>query len=534
MIRKQSLFSGIIAFLLVFVFVSCTHAQIQKKDKSDFEKFFTALNIIKYAYVDSVHGDELVEDAIVSMLRDLDPHSTYFSKTDIKEANEPLEGNFEGVGIQFQLYKDTILVVAAIPGGPSDKAGILAGDKIVSIDGENATGKKLTTKYVREHLRGKKGTKVRVGIKRGSRKKILDFKITRDKIPLNSVNAYYMIDDKIGYVKLDRFSKKSAEEINDAIDALKKQNMEHLILDLRNNSGGMLGAAIDISDIFIDSEKLLVYTEGLRAPLKEFKSGKKGAFEEGKLIILINEGSASASEIVSGAVQDWDRGIIVGRRSFGKGLVQRPFLLPDSSVIRLTTSRYHTPSGRCIQKPYDEGSEEYYMDLYKRLKNGELNDEAAIHFPDSLKYFTNNKRIVYGGGGIMPDIFVPWDSTKYSDYYTELIRKGVLNEFVTDLLDKQRNEFTQKYTELNSYIENYNFDEQQMKAFLNFAVEKGVPTDETGYATSKEQIALVLKALLARNLFNISAYFDIIGTVDPEINKALELMYDEDAFKILN
>jgi len=406
----------------------------------------------------------------------------------------------------------------------------MAGDKIITINGENIIGDKLTNKFVRDHLRGKKGTKVIVGIKR-SKKELIEFDIIRDKIPINSVDASYMVSNKTGYIKITRFARTTKEEFDKAIINLKKQGAEKLILDLRGNPGGYLGTAISIADEFLDKNKLIVFTEGLRSPKKEFTSSEKGNFEKGKLLVLINEGSASASEIVSGAVQDWGRGLIVGRRSFGKGLVQRPFTLPDSSVIRLTTARYHTPSGRCIQRPYDEGVNEYYNNLQERMKNGEFVHPDSIHFPDSLKYTTVSGRTVYGGGGIMPDIFIPWDSTQYNDYYTDIIRKRLPNEFVISYLDKNRELLTSKYTTIKKFKKEFSISEEDMAEFLVLAKEKKIEFNEKQYADTKNKIKLLLKAVIAQNIFGINSYYEVISELDEVLQKAIKLIDDDKVFK---
>jgi len=519
------------ALLLIFALALMTPAQSQFQNKDDIRKLLSALKIINYAYVDSVDNSRLTEEAIKSILKELDPHSNYFTKEEIDKANEPLEGNFEGVGIQFQIYRDTILVVAPIPGGPSDDVGIRAGDKIVKINGKNATGKEINNKYVRDHLRGKKGTKVDVSIKRNGRKKLIDFTITRDEIPLHSVDASYMLSERIGTIKVSRFSKTTLDEFKEAIKKLRDKGMEELILDLRGNPGGYLQTARDLADQFLDEQKLIVFTEGRKAPRRELKATSQGTFENGKLVVLINEGSASASEIVSGAVQDWDRGLVVGRRSFGKGLVQRPFTLPDSSVIRLTTARYHTPSGRCIQRPYEEGEkEEYYKDIRERMEHGEFVHADSITFPDSLKYNTKNGRTVYGGGGIMPDIFVPWDSTQYSDYYTNIVKNRVPNSYVLKYLEGEREALKDNYKNVKEFKSRYTLDENFMNGFTEYAKTEGVEFDEEGYQQSKKQIRYMLKALIARNLFDISAYYEVISMIDQTIQKSVELLKDETAF----
>ena len=523
------------ALILVFLASSAINLQAQDDPRETMQKFGTALQIIEFAYVDSTDAPELVEKAIIEMLKELDPHSAYISKKEIDKVNEPLEGSFEGIGVTFQLFKDTILVVAPVIGGPSDKLGILAGDKIVKIDGEDATGKKINNKYVMDHLRGDKGTKVEVSIKRGNKKDLLDFTIIRDKIPLTSIDATYMVDTEVGYIKLTRFSKTSMKEFHESIAELREDGMKDLILDLRGNSGGYLNVAIDLSDQFLSSGKLIVYTEGLRSPKQDFSATSRGDFQEGKLIVLINEASASASEIASGAVQDWDRGLVVGRRSFGKGLVQRPYKLPDGSVIRLTTARYHTPTGRCIQKPYKDGVDEYYKDFKNRLEHGELVNSDSIQFPDSLKYLTPNGRVVYGGGGVMPDVFIPIDSTRFSDYYTNLRRKGVFNQFTMNYLDKHRKELLKQYRDVETFKVDYVVDDGMYSDFLDFAKEEDVErSDEDKYFYPDEKIKVQIKALLARNLWDVNAYFIVISEMDDELHEAVDLLKDGKIFSELN
>lgn len=512
-----------------------TKAQLLRDNpRSTVQKFAALLEIINYYYVDTTNGAALTEDAIIAMLKELDPHSMYLSKEDVKRANEPLQGNFEGVGIQFQIFHDTILVVAVVPGGPSEKLGILAGDKIITIDGEEATGKKINNTFVMEHLRGPKNSNVSVGIKRKNRKDLIDYIIVRDKIPINSVDASFMVGDTIGYVKLTRFARTSLSEVKESILALKKQGMKDLILDLRNNSGGYLNVAIDLSDEFLESDKLIVYTEGMRSPRANYKSSSKGSFKHGRLVVMVNEGSASASEIVAGAVQDWDRGLILGRRSFGKGLVQGQFNLPDSSVVRLTTARYYTPSGRCIQKPYDEGTEDYYADLTRRFKHGEFVSADSIKFPDSIKYYTTSKRIVYGGGGIMPDVFIPIDTTSNSKYYTDLWRKGLLNDYTMDYLDKHRSELTRKYPTIKSYKSGFVVTDEMFDDFVTYAEKNEVPRDNEGIERSGNEVRTIIKGLIARNMFDVSAYFEMISPIDRELMQAVKSIQEDNLFHKLS
>jgi carboxyl-terminal processing protease len=537
-VMNTSLKRKTIAILFMFLGLMITFPQQAEAQKEydpneTFKKLLAAMQYIRMYYVDSINEPELVENAIIETLKELDPHSTYISRKDLRKANEPIEGSFEGIGVTFQIYKDSILVIAPVPGGPSDKLGIMAGDKIVKIDGEDATGDKINNQYVMDRLRGKKGTEVDVTIFRPSRKKLLDYTIVRDEIPLNSVDATFMAAPGIGYIKLNRFSKSTSDEIAEAIVKLKEQGMEKLILDLRGNPGGLMYPAIEISDQFLPDEKLIVYTKGLRSYPRQFHATKEGLFEDGEMVVMINEGSASASEIVSGAVQDWDRGVILGRRSFGKGLVQQPFRLPDSSFMRLTTAKYYTPTGRCIQKPYDDGKEEYYLDLVKRLEHGELVHADSIKFPDSLKFITPNNRLVYGGGGIMPDVFTPWDSTRISDYFTDLIRKGVFNEFVLNYLDNNRASILKKYPDFADFKDDFSVNEKILKDMLALAKEREVAFNEEEYQKSEKLIKYRLKALMARNLYDVSAFYEVIVDLDEEYLEALKILQDEEKYRDL-
>lgn len=524
-------FGILTAFLLLISSTGQAQYNIEKMDDdATIKKYSTLLYLINNFYVDTLNMDEVTENAVIQTLKELDPHSSYISKDDVEEANEPLEGSFEGVGLTFQIYKDTVLVISPVPGGPSDKVGVLAGDKIIMVDGQKAYGEDINNDWVMDNLRGKKGTQVNVMIYRKGVKDLLDFTITRDEIPLNSVDAYFMLDDKNGYIKLNRFARDSQEEFSEAVANLKKQGMQNLIFDLRGNSGGYLGTAISISDDFLSNEELIVYTEGIHTERQDMDATAEGSFEKGKLVVLINEGSASASEIVSGAIQDWDRGVIVGRRSFGKGLVQRPFQLPDGSVVRLTVARYYTPSGRSIQKPYDEGTEEYYKDFYYRFEHGEMIHPDSIHFPDSLKFETKNGRTVYGGGGIMPDIFVPLDSSRYNQLYSNLIRKGVFNVFVNDYLNDNRKSLNKKYPTFDKFNSDFFISDEEFKVFLKDAEKEEVEVSSKELDLNGDFYKLQIKALMARNLYGVSDYFKVLAPSDNEINKALEVLGEDEAF----
>jgi carboxyl-terminal processing protease len=519
-----------LSMLLPVQFVIAQTAPTKSDPKETTQKFAAAMFYIENFYVDSTKPAKLVEQAIVNTLKELDPHSAYLSKEELQEANEPLEGSFEGIGVTFQLSKDTILVIAPVPGGPSEKLGIQAGDKIIRINGEDAFGTKVNNKFVMDRLRGKKGTTVDVSVFRRGSSGLIDYTITRDKIPLNSIDATFMLNKETGYIKLNRFSKTTMEEFRNSMGQLHETGMKSLVLDLRGNSGGYLGTAVELSDEFLPDSKLIVYTEGLNSPRQEYTSNREGSFEKGKLVILINEGSASASEIVAGAVQDWDRGLILGRRSFGKGLVQRPFNLPDGSVIRLTAARYYTPTGRSIQRPYDEGTESYFKDMANRFKKGEFVHADSIHFPDSLKYLTPSKRTVYGGGGIMPDIFVPWDSTQFTEYYSNLVRKGVFNRYTLDYVNLNRASLINEYTDFNKFKHSFEVNDKMMKEFLNIAEAEDVIFNEQQYASSEEFIRYQVKALIARNLWGMNHYYEVISEIDDTLLKAIEIIKSEKMF----
>ena len=478
----QKKFNIFFVGMLLFA-VTVNTAYSQRTSDPDYnlqvQKMNRLLQLIHFFYVDSVNLNKIVEKGTVEMLKELDPHSTYIPQKEVTRTNEPLQGNFEGIGVSFQIIKDTIVVVQPIKGGPSEQVGIVAGDKIIQIDDSVATGKICTNAWVFSKLRGKKGTKVVVKIKRGRNSDPLIFTIIRDKIPINSIEAYFMIDKETAYLKLERFSQTTMDEFRKAIKELQDEGMKNLVFDLRGNTGGYLNTAVELADEFLPKDKLVVYTQNsnnnFQNNVKQTYSttNKDGLFEKGKLVILIDEYSASASEIVSGAIQDWDRGIIVGRRSFGKGLVQIPTMLPDSSIIRLTTSRYYIPSGRCIQKPY-EGMEDYSRDAIKRYNAGELTHSDSIHFPDSLKYYTEEKRVVYGGGGIMPDVFVPMDTTKVSDYYWKLYRNNIFNQFVMSYLEGEKENLLKQYPTFDAFNDNFIMTPELQKDFFAYAEKEKV------------------------------------------------------------
>ncbi len=501
----------------------------QGADPATTGKIESLLYHIDRMYVDEVDKKALVDAAIIRMLEELDPHSIYIPKEELEEVNEPLKGNFEGVGIQFNLVRDTIYVVDAIAGGPSERLGIRSGDRIVSIDGENAAGVGFKNSDVMKRLRGKKGTKVKVDILRKGEAAPLEFTITRDKIPIYSVEAAYMANPTVGYIKVSRFSATTMKEFRDKLDELKAKGMQDLILDLQGNGGGYLRTAIEMADEFLQDRRLIVYTEGRTSPREDTYSTATGRFEKGRLVVMVDEGSASASEIVSGAVQDWDRGLIVGRRSFGKGLVQRPVMLPDGSAVRLTVSRYYTPSGRCIQKPYDEGVEAYQRERVERLAKGELTSSDSIHMADTVKYYTMNKRVVHGGGGITPDVFVPIDTTQSSEYFGKLVRNGVFNTFALTYVDGHRQALLSAYPNPEDFRRDMVVGPDLLEGLQAAAEKESIARDPEGLARSKDLIALRLKALIARDLWDTSAYWQVINaenTVDRSFQKAMEALGD--------
>jgi carboxyl-terminal processing protease len=513
-----------VCLVLMSAFNAGTYAQVLSDESL---KFSQVLNWTEKYYVDSVDKAELVETAIIEMLQSLDPHSTYMTKDEVKQMNEPLQGNFEGIGISFNILEDTIFVINPVPGGPSEKVGIQAGDRIILIDGDNVAGKGIKNSDVFARLRGKKGTQVTVSVLRRSVKDLLDFTITRDKIPIYSLDASYMTDDKIGYIKLNRFSFTTMDEFESALASLKTAGMRDLILDLSGNGGGYLDVAVKLSDQFLVDEKLIVYTEGQNHPKRNYLSSARGNFEEGRVVVIIDEGSASASEIVAGAIQDWDRGIIVGRRSFGKGLVQNPMLLLDSSMIRLTVARYYTPSGRLIQKPYDQGYDEYSNDLMNRMNDGELSSVDSIEFPESLKYRTlTTGRIVYGGGGIMPDYFVPIDTAYQSSYYRKLINRGILNLFVLNYVDNKRQQLHSSYPDFKTFNEKFYTSDDIIKQLTAYAESQKIPTDVKDLERSQEHIKFIIKAYIARDMWNTNEFYQVYNSRNENYIKALEVLRD--------
>lgn len=521
---KKILMKKIILICLLMSISTAHFSQVEVDKTKTTEKFNRLLYLVEKMYVDSVNSPKLVDDAIRAMLEKLDPHSMYIPKKEVDDLEAPLKGNFEGVGIRFQILKDTLMVVQTISGGPSEKVGVMAGDQVINIDTENVAGVGLKNSGVRKRLLGKKGTKVTMDVKRRGEKELITFEITRDKIPIYSVDAAYMIDESIGYIKINAFANTTVAEYKKALEELQSQGMESLILDLQNNGGGYLHAAFELADQFLSKDKLIVYTEGRSFPRRDYKAGRKGSFEKGKLVVLINEGSASASEIVTGAIQDWDRGVVVGRRSFGKGLVQRPVPLPDGSKVRLTTQRYYTPSGRCIQKSYAEGSKAYRKEKYDRYLSGEAYNKDSIQIPDSLIYKTLvTKRDVYAGGGIIPDVFVPVDTTGTSKYFSQLVRKGIMNRFALEYVNDNRKKLERLYPDFLSFKNQFDIDKATEK-LIKYAEKEDLEFDEEGFNEAENTIKTRLKAQIAQNIWETRYFYEIINELNTTVNKAVEIL----------
>ena len=501
--------------------------QGQESVQEQGEKFNTLLYYMNRMYVDSVDLDGLVETAIRGMLEELDPHSVYIPSEDLQQADEPLNGKFEGIGVRFNIMKDTIMVVSTISGGPSERLGIISGDRIVEVDGEVVAGVGIRNKGVMDRLKGPKGTHVDVGIRRGKAKDLIHFDIERDKIPIFSVDASYMVDDRIGYIKVNRFSKETMKELHEALDNLQDEGMKDLVLDLQGNGGGMLNTAIAMGDEFLPDDRLIVYTDGRSFPREDRISDTEGRFEKGRLVVLVDESSASASEIVSGAVQDWDRGLIVGRRTFGKGLVQRPVRLPDGSAVRLTVQQYFTPSGRCIQKPYEDGVDAYRREKYERFEKGELMSIDSLDLPDSLRYETLQLgRTVYGGGGILPDVFVPIDTSMNSAYFTDLLRKGLFNRAVLEYVDANRKRLEAEHSDRNAFVNDTLLDQELLDGLIALGESEEVPFVEEDWNTSLRAIEMRLKAILARTLFDTTAFYEVFNPINPIFNRGIEVLKD--------
>ena len=497
------------------------------------QKLLMVENIVNNLYVDNVDEEKVVENAVRGILENLDPHSSYSTKEETTSSQETMQGSFSGIGIQFNMQKDTLYVVQTIAGGPSEKVGILPGDRFIAVDDSIIAGRKLKNTDIMKRLRGPKGTKVNIKVKRGSNAELLEFRITRDDIPLNSIDAVYMADGKTGYIRLSRFAATSYKEFKDAITRLKKQGMQQLILDLTDNGGGYMQIAAQIANEMLNRSNLIVYTQGRKSPRQNLNADGSGTFRTQKVVVMINQFSASASEILSGAVQDWDRGVVVGRRSFGKGLVQREFLLPDSSSFRLTIARYYTPSGRNIQKPYVKGDrEDYDKDIIDRYNHGELQSADSIHFADSLKHTTLRlHRTVYGGGGIMPDVFVPLDTTQYTDYHRRLVAKGIIPQFALRYVDKNRADLKAQYPDAQKFIKEFTVTDEMLNNLVDAGKAEKVDFDKQQFNQSKEMLRTFVKAAIANDLFSTGAYFQIVNEQNDIYKEALSIINDDARYR---
>lgn len=492
-----------------------------------------AEQLIERFYVDSVNADSIVEEGIRAMLKTLDPHSIYSTAEETRELTEPLQGNFSGIGIQFNMLNDTLYVIQTIAGGPSEQVGILAGDRIIMANDTLISGAKKQNKDIQAVLRGPKGTVVNVKVKRGSSPELIDFRIVRDDIPIYSVDAAYMADPETGYIRISRFAEETANEVASAMADLRSKGMKNLIIDLEYNGGGYLKPSADIANMFLSRGDTIVYTNGLNVDPAYFIAERNGSMRDGRVVVMVNQYSASASEILSGALQDNDRAVIVGRRTFGKGLVQRPFPFPDGSMIRLTTARYHTPSGRFIQKPYGD-EDDYHRDILSRYERGELNNADSIHFDPSLLFHTLKRhRPVYGGGGIMPDRFVALDTTYFTDYYRDLTAKGVFNRATITFVDNHRDELKKQYSDEDTFIRDFVVSPGLMKEIIDFGEKEGVAFNEEQYKVSEEYMRTVVKALIARDLFETSSYYRVANTMNPIYREALEIINTPDLYDSL-
>jgi carboxyl-terminal processing protease len=521
-------------FLLTYALATCCATAFVHAQSSALEKLNRAELAIKTFYVDKVDENKLVEDAIIGMLKELDPHSTYANAEEVKEMNAPLNGSFEGIGVQFNMIEDTLFIIQPVSGGPSEKVGIHAGDRIVTVNDTTIAGVKMSTEQIMQRLRGPKGTTVNLGIARRGINELLKFSVKRDKIPMYSLDASYIIAPQTGYIRISRFGATTPKEFKDALQKLQKAGMTNLILDLQGNGGGYLEAAVEIANQFLQSRDLIVYMEGRATRRRNYNANGNGLFRNGRLVVLVDEYSASASEIVSGAIQDSDRGVIVGRRTFGKGLVQRPINLNDGSMIRLTIARYYTPSGRSIQKPYGKDIA-YNHDLIERYNHGEMSNADSIHFPDSLRYKTLKLgRTVYGGGGIMPDYFVPIDTARYTDYHRQLSAKGVILKATTSYIEQHRKTLHKKYPSFERFNKSFEVGDDLLNSLLQAAEEEKIPFNEAQYDRSLPLIRIQLKALIARDLWDMNQYFQVFNAQDPCVERALEIITSDEYDTILS
>jgi carboxyl-terminal processing protease len=511
---------AIAAGILVGFYMPHPHPGVYTNFPPSNDKLSRVIDIIESDYVDTVNRNALIEEAIPVMLRKLDPHSVYIPATDLAQANEPLQGNFDGIGVSFNMLTDTVLIISTIPGGPSEKAGIIPGDKIIYVNDSLIAGKGIADEDVVKMLKGPRGTRVDLKIERKGVKELLPFTIIRDKIPIYSVDVAYMMSEDVGYIKISNFAITTHDEFLKGLRELKEQGMKKLILDLRGNSGGVMDAATMIADEFLPAGELIVFTMGKSKPRQDIRATAAGEFEKGELVILIDEWSASASEILAGAVQDNDRGTIIGRRSFGKGLVQEPVMFRDGSGMRLTIARYYTPTGRSIQKPYNEGVDKYYEDLGNRFIHGEFEEADSIHMPDSLRYVTPGGKVVYGGGGIMPDIFIPLDTTGITDYFLAIRNSGLLYRYTLKFTEDNRDAM-KKFHDLKT-LDEWLSAQDLMNKFIRYASDNGVAPDSKQIKESKNIIYIQLKAYIARNMLDNKGFYPLWEQIDKTLQEALK------------
>ncbi len=525
-----------VIFLLSFLMAGCVMPS--KADiYNSMRTFNSALLCLDNRYVDTVNVDALTETAIKAMLKELDPHSTYLSEKEVKQMNEGLGGSFEGIGVRYQMENDTLLVINTVNGGPSEKVGIQAGDRIIMVGDSTIAGQKFDTNEIQRRLRGPKGSWVDLGIMRHGENSLLWFKVERDKIPVYSVDASYMASPEVGYIRLSRFAQTTPEEVDKAMGKLDKLGMKHLIIDLQDNGGGYLNSAVELANLFLPSSELVVYTDGRSDGHRNYLTRHLFEHFKGRIVVLINEQSASASEILAGCIQDLDRGVIVGRRSFGKGLVQSPIRLPNGGMIRLTISHYYTPSGRCIQKPYTKGDQKSYNeDLLNRLKQGELQNADSIDFADSLKCFTRNGRVVYGGGGIMPDCFVPLDTTSYTKAHRAVNAKGSLNKFIIQYFKNNQQELHQKYPTVEDFIDKetgFRVTDEMVRGIIEQAQKDSAQSNELDTLYKNELFRSQVAAYLANDLYEQGAYNRIMNQTANVFNEGLAIITDEHKYNEL-
>lgn len=518
-------------FILLFVILLSVHAHVRADVRTAISDVQNALLYTDYFYVDSVKTDKLAEDAIRGMLKELDPHSTYLTADEVKSMNEGLGGNFEGIGVRYQMEHDTLFVINTVSGGPSEKVGVMAGDRIIAVNDTTIAGVSMSNKEIQRRLRGDKGTMVKITILRENES--IDFNIIRDKIPVYSVDGYYMATPEIGYIKVARFALTTPNEVEVALKELEKQGMTSVIIDLQGNGGGYLESAVQLASLFMNKGEMVVYTEGRREPRKNHYANRENPFK-GDMIVMIDEESASSSEIFTGAIQDWDRGVVVGRRSFGKGLVQRPIELPSGAMIRLTIAHYFTPSGRCIQKPFKKGEHEAYRkDIATRWKNGELLSADSIRLPDSLKFTTHGNRIVYGGGAIMPDVFVPMDTTKVVKSHRTLIARGYYSRWILNYFKENQKKLHELYANFEAFDKGFVVTDKMIDDLCNTARRDSITIVDAEIDSARTVIKEQIKANIASDLFEQGSFIRIMNRRSNTYKEAIDILSDKKRYQKL-